>query len=78
MIGDVAWTEGTNCEDLSCRVRNLIAELSASAIWNWSIFSKLFSWIFSQLPIFYWPPISIPIYQNLLTNIFVDIFTMYY
>jgi len=37
--------------------------------------SKLFSPLFGQLPIFDWSPI--PIFQNLLTDIFADILTKY-
>jgi len=39
------------------------------------IFSKKFSSIFVQLSIFDWP---IPIFQNLLTDIFADILTKYF
>jgi len=31
--------------------------------------------IFNQLSIFDWPPIAIPIFQNLLTDIFADVLT---
>jgi len=40
------------------------------------IFTKKFSPIFGQLPIFDWPPI--PIFHNLLNDIFADILTKYF
>jgi len=39
------------------------------------IFQFFFSPIFGRLPIFDWP--SIPIFQNLLTDIFSDILTVF-
>jgi len=70
------WAMSIKHEILRLRVLRVSASLYTrdrpiSLFWNRYRYFPIFSAIFVQLPLFYWPPIAI--FQNLLTNILADI-----